>query len=299
MKKSILKIIVIASLVFMTSCEKGVKEKTISESNKETNDIPNSIENSTIKVVLKSDVKWSHLNPKRGDLAPKAGTLWGDRNGTEATGFLLKPNEGFKSPPHIHNVSYRGIVINGLIHNDDPNADNMWMPEGSFWTQPKGEIHITAAKGSNSLAYIEIEKGPYLVLPKDKAFDSGERPINMDKSNIVWLGASDIKWINQSGTSINNAQMAVLWGNSNENELNGKLVKLPAGFSGGIYSKGSIFGAVVIKGEPSYFEKEVKTLEAGSYFSSTGEAVHKITSSSEKETILYVRTNGELKIYQD
>ena len=299
MKKSILKIIVIASLVFMTSCEKGVKEKTISESNKETNDIPNSIENSTIKVVLKSDVKWSHLNPKRGDLAPKAGTLWGDRNGTEATGFLLKPNEGFKSPPHIHNVSYRGIVINGLIHNDDPNADNMWMPEGSFWTQPKGEIHITAAKGSNSLAYIEIEKGPYLVLPKDKAFDSGERPINMDKSNIVWLGASDIKWINQSGTSINNAQMAILCGNSNENELNGKLVKLPAGFSGGIYSKGSIFGAVVIKGEPSYFEKEVKTLEAGSYFSSTGEAVHKITSSSEKETILYVRTNGELKIYQD
>jgi len=299
MKKSILKIAFIASLIFMASCEKGVKEKTITVLNKETNVVQNSIDNSSIEVVLKSDVKWSHLNPKRGDLAPKAGTLWGDRNGTEATGFLLKPNEDFKSPPHIHNVSYRGIVIDGLIHNDDPNADNMWMPEGSFWTQPKGEIHITAAKGSNSLAYIEIEKGPYLVLPKDKAFDSGERPVNMDKSNIVWLGASDIKWIKQPGTSINNAQMAVLWGNSNDKELNGRLVKLPAGFSGAIYSKGSIFGAVVIKGHPSYLAKEVKALEAGSYFSSKGEALHKITSSSEKETILYVRTNGEVKIYQD
>jgi len=56
---------------------------------------------------------------------------------------------------------------------------------------------------------------------------------------------------------------------------------------------------VVIKGHPSYLAKEVKALEAGSYFSSKGEALHKITSSSEKETILYVRTNGEVKIYQD
>jgi len=89
MKKSILKIAFIASLIFMASCEKGVKEKTITVLNKETNVVQNSIDNSSIEVVLKSDVKWSHLNPKRGDLAPKAGTLWGDRNGTEATGFLL------------------------------------------------------------------------------------------------------------------------------------------------------------------------------------------------------------------
>jgi hypothetical protein len=86
----------------------------------------------TSKVVLTSEVNWEQLNPARGDKSPKAGTLWGDRNGPGPTGFLLKPADGFKSPPHIHNVSYRGVVISGLVHNDDPNADDMWMPTGSF-----------------------------------------------------------------------------------------------------------------------------------------------------------------------
>jgi hypothetical protein len=82
----------------------------------------------TSKVVLMSEVEWTYLNPARGDKAPMAATLWGDRFGTGPTGFLLKPKGGFELPPHIHNVSYRGVVISGLIHNDDPNAVDMWMP---------------------------------------------------------------------------------------------------------------------------------------------------------------------------
>lgn len=65
----------------------------------------------TKEVVLASEVKWTYLNPARKDKAPMAGTLWGDRNGDEPTGYLLKPKDGFQSPPHIHNVSYRGVVI--------------------------------------------------------------------------------------------------------------------------------------------------------------------------------------------
>ena len=83
------------------------------------------------KVVLASEVEWEQLNPKRGDQSPQAATLWGDRNGTEATGFLVKFVDGFSSPPHIHNVSYRGVVIAGGVHNDDPEAKPMWMPAGS------------------------------------------------------------------------------------------------------------------------------------------------------------------------
>ncbi len=255
----------------------------------------------TNKVVLKSEVKWDHLNPKRGDLAPKAGTLWGDRKGTEPTGFLLKPTDGFESPPHIHNVSYRGIVIKGVIHNDDPDAENMWMPEGSFWTQPKGEVHITAAKGTDSLAYIEIEKGPYLVLPKEEAFDSGERPVNVDKSNIVWLDASDITWVDQPGesASANGPKVAFLWGNTQDGQLNGTFVKLPAGFTGKLRSHGSTFRAVVIQGQPQYQvpgETDVKALEPGSYFSSKGESVHQVSSKAGEESIIYVRTDGKFDV---
>jgi len=103
---------------------------------------------STNKVVSASEIKWEQLNPARGDKSPQAGTIWGDRKGTVPTGFLVKFVDGFSSPPHIHNVTYRGVVISGLIHNDDQNAEKMWMPKGSFWTQPEGESHITAAKSS-------------------------------------------------------------------------------------------------------------------------------------------------------
>jgi hypothetical protein len=134
----------------------------------------------SVEIVPTSEVEWEQLNPARGDKSPQAGTLWGDRKGTVPTGFLAKFVDGFSSPPHIHNATYRAVVISGRVHNDDPDAADMWMPPGSFWTQPKGEVHITAAKGVTNVALVEIDKGPYLVLPVEEAFDSGERPVNVD-----------------------------------------------------------------------------------------------------------------------
>ena len=59
------------------------------------------------EVVLTSEIEWEQLNPARGDKSPQAGTLWGDRKGTVPTGFLAKFVDGFSSPPHIHNATYR------------------------------------------------------------------------------------------------------------------------------------------------------------------------------------------------
>lgn len=256
----------------------------------------------TKEVVLKSEVEWTYLNPSRKDKAPMAGTVWGDRGGNEPTGFLLKPPKDFQSPPHIHNISYRGIVIQGVIHNDDPDAAKMWMPAGSFWTQPKGEVHITSAVGTDSLAYIEVEEGPYLVLPEIESFDSGERPVNVEKSNIVWLDASDITWVDQDGVSdvVNGPKVAYLWGETKEGELNGTLIRLPAGFEGEIKTRGSDFRAVVVKGLPQYTmgKADIMILEPGSSFSSKGaSAVHHVSSKTEEETVLYVRTNGKYDVF--
>ena len=244
----------------------------------------------TTEVLLASEVQWEQLNPARGDMSPQAGTLWGDRKGTVPTGFLAKFVDGFSSPPHIHNATYRAVVIKGLIHNDDPDAAHMWMPEGSFWTQPKGEVHITAAKGKINVALVEIDKGPYLVLPPDKAFDTGERPINVDASNIVWVDPPIMQ------PSANGPKIAYLWGNRQDGQSNGTFIKLPAGFKGEIRSYGAIFRAVVIKGEPLYFGTATHSLEPGSYFSSKGKSVHQISSKSGEESIIYVRTNGRYKI---
>ncbi|MGK7940573.1 MAG: DUF4437 domain-containing protein [Crocosphaera sp.] len=255
----------------------------------------------TSEIILASEVEWSPLNPARGDQSPQAGTLWGDRNSSGATGFLVKFVDGFSSPPHIHNVTYRGVVISGTIHNNDPNAEKMWLAKGSYWTQPKGDVHITSAKGSSNLAYIEIEEGPYLVLPPEEAFDSGEKSINVDESNLVWLDASNISWIDQSKipASADKPKIAFLWGNPQENELNGTIIKLQPGFTGKIRSHASTFRAVVIQGQAQYQvrdETRVKTLEPGSYFSSKGESVHQLACEADEECIIYLRAEGKYDV---
>lgn len=242
------------------------------------------------EVVLTSEVEWEQLNPARGDKSPQAGTLWGDRKGTVATGFLAKFVDGFSSPPHIHNATYRAVVISGSIHNDDPEAADMWMPAGSFWTQPKGEVHITAAKGATNVALVEIDRGPYLVMPTEEAFDSGERPVNVDASNIVWVDPHGMP------AAANGPKVAYLWGSLKEGQSNGTFVKLPAGFSGAIHSHGSTFRAVVVKGQPQYLGDDVKTLEPGSYFGSKGETVHQVSSNAGEESIIYVRTDGKYEV---
>jgi hypothetical protein len=245
------------------------------------------------RVVLISEVKWQQLNPARGDKSPQAGTLWGDRNGAVPTGFLARFVDGFSSPPHIHNATYRAVVISGTIHNDDPDAAEMWMTAGSFWTQPKGEVHITAARYGSNMALVEIDKGPYLVLPVEDAFDSGERPINVDASNIVWVDP-----LGMPASTTDGPKVAYLWGKLQDGQSNGTFIKLPSGFTGKITSQGSTFHAVVIKGQPRYqvSETDSKTLEPGSYFSSQGTSVHQVSSSAGVESIIYIRTDGKYDI---
>lgn len=236
--------------------------------------------------VLAADLEWQMLNPARGDKSPKAATIWGDRNGTVPTGFLVKFVKGFSSPPHIHNVTYRAMVIEGLVHNDDENADKMWMQKGSFWTQPAGAAHITAANDSVNIVYVEIDKAPYLVKPIEEAFDNGERPINVDKSNYVWLDSTQSTFIQ------NKAQLTFLWEHGG---ITGSLIKLPAGFHGSIRNEGSVFHAIVIEGEVGYKSaNETESLNAGSSFHTEAKSKHQLSTTS--ESIIYIRTNDHFKI---
>lgn len=242
------------------------------------------------KVVLASEIEWQALNPARGNKSPLAANLWGDRNNEVATGFLVKFVDGFSSPPHIHNTTYRAVVISGLIHNDDPDAAPMWMPKGSFWTQPKGEIHITAAQGNHNVALVEIDKGPYLVMPSDNAFDSGARPINVDVSNLIWLD------LPSDSSSTSGVKIAYLWGNMDNGSFNGSFLRLSSGFNFNISTQASIFHAVVISGNTIYHQIKPKELTPGSYFGSNGNSLHKLSSGSTEETVIYIRTNGNFSV---
>lgn len=234
------------------------------------------------------NTEWGLLNPLRGDASPKAVDLWGSRTQNTATGMLVKFEKGFSSPPHIHNISYRGIVIKGLMHNDDPTAEVSWLPSGSFWTQPAGESHITAANDKENLIYLEIDRGPYLVMPEDQSFDNGESAINVHPKNMVWLEHDDITWINQEGVGI-----AFLWGSISDSY--GSLIRIPAGFSGTIKSKNPI-KSVVIQGAVQYKKKSgrIFNLQPGSFFSSEKNATHSIDST--QESLIYVHTRGHYTV---
>lgn len=235
----------------------------------------NSKISSSINILSVQDVKWEKLNPARGDKSPQAGTLWGNRKGSPETGFLAKFVDGFSSPPHIHNVSYRAIVIKGLVHNDDPKAATMWMPKGSYWTQPAGESHITSAKGKSNIALVEIDHGPYLVKPIQQKFDNGERPYNIHASNIIWSDKGNYHSVN-------------LWKNK-KGIITGSLFK----FSGSLNIDSTNSKIVVISGR--VFTQKY-SLDPGSLITVDDNSVLN-TSCEVTECIIYLKTNKKFRIF--
>ncbi|MEL6768664.1 MAG: DUF4437 domain-containing protein [Pseudomonadota bacterium] len=252
-----------------------------------------------VEVVPRSEIELQPLNPLRGDLSPKAGVLWGDIKQDVPTGTLIEFVDGFASPPHIHNITYRAVVISGSVHNDDPDAARMWMGPGSFWTQPAGENHITAAlEGSRATAFLEILSGPYLVRPAEEEFDNGERPINIEARNIIWLNAADVAWLDPEDTlGVDGPEIAFLWGTPNGDEKNGTFLKLPAGFAGALQGNGAWLRAVLISGQATHTADSAEALlDPGSYFGAEGDATHQVTCAATADCLFYVSTEGRYRL---
>ncbi|MEO1280864.1 MAG: DUF4437 domain-containing protein [Pseudomonadota bacterium] len=254
------------------------------------------------EVVLRSKLEFVPLNPARGDAAPQAGVLWGDIRKDIPSGVLLKFAPGFSSPPHIHNITYRAVVITGALYNGDENAQKMWMGPGSYWNQPAGAPHITAAsKDAGATAFLEILQGPYLVQPTKLFFDNGERPVNVEARNVVWLDASDVTWIDTGRASSAEAaaKMAFLWGRPETGEMNGTFLKLRPGFKGSIRGNGSWLRAVMIEGQTKHQftgKPDVNNLGPGSYFGSKGAITHMISCKGDENCVIYVRTEGRYEV---
>lgn len=251
-----------------------------------------------LELVSRSDVEFQPLNPLRGDASPKAGVLWGDIKKLVPTGTLIEFVDGFSSPPHIHNITYRAVVISGEVHNDDPDAATTWMGPGSFWTQPAGETHITSAKGKKTTAFLEILEGPYLVRPAKEAFDNGERPVNIEARNVVWLDPSDVTWLDDSAAA-KGPELAFLWGEPKDGKRNGTFLRLPAGFNGTLRGTGDWVKAVLIKGSINYRlagDPKSERLEPGSYFGAATGSAHEISCRSQDSCLFYVSAKGKYVI---
>lgn len=253
-----------------------------------------------IEIVPRAETKLQPLNPLRGDLSPKAGVLWGDIKQDVPTGTLIEFVDGFSSPPHIHNITYRAVVISGEVHNDDPKAEKFWMGPGSFWTQPAGETHITAAKpGAKATAFLEILEGPYLVRPAAEEFDNGERPINVEARNVVWLDASDADWIASGEES--GPQIAYLWGRPEEGQRNGTFLRLPGGFEGELRGPDAWMRVVTIQGALGHRSAQgagEAALAPGSYFGSKSAVAHHLACRGDGPCLLYLSAEGKYALTQ-
>ena len=254
----------------------------------------------SIVVISPDEIEYQPLNPARAETSPKAGVLWGDIRENVPSGVLLQFAEGFSSPPHIHNITYRAIVISGQIHNDDPDAVNMWMGPGTFWTQPAGEVHITSAKpGVGGTGFLEILEGPYLVQPSDMAFDNGERPLNLLSSNMVWLSAEELNWIESNADSKGGPMAAFLWGDVEQGTLSGSVVNLPVGYEGELSTIGGDLKAVVIQGDVKHSVPRIsddEELGPGGYFSSLERIPHSLNCEAAENCLIYVRTEGRFRL---
>ena len=284
------------SLLFVTSwCVLGL----LSACTADEADAPRDEQLSTVRVLTPEQVNYVPLNPARGDRSPKAGVLWGDIRSDRSSGVLLQFADGFSSPPHIHNITYRAVVISGELHNDDPGAEMFWMGPGAFWTQPAGENHITAARpGSGATAFLEILSGPYLVQPATEAFDNGERPVNVASSNLVWMGAEEFSWVaKKSGNT--SAEVALLWGELSGESFNGSFVRMSSGFSGSVSTISGLLRSVVVQGELAHSVSnatETTVIGAGGFFESAHGLDHSVSCQSDSPCVIYLRTRGEFRV---
>lgn len=261
---------------------------------------PSPLKLASVRVLTPEQVEYVPLNPARGDSSPQAGVLWGDIRSDVTSGVLLRFADGFSSPPHVHNITYRAVVISGELHNDDPNAALFWMGPGSFWIQPAGENHITAARpGSGATAFLEILSGPYLVQPAAEAFDNGERPVNIESSNLVWMSAEDFSWISASSDKRGGPEVALLWGELRSGSLNGSFIRLPAGYSGGLSTLSGLLRAVVVRGDLAHSISDApmtSVIGPGGFFESASSVEHSLSCQSGFECIIYLRTRGKFRV---
>lgn len=137
---------------------------------------------------------------------------------------------------------------------------------------------------------METDHGPYLVKPTGEAFDSGERPINVDASNIVW-----VPFVHEHGEP-EGVLISYLWGEHRKGQSRGVFLRFPPGFVGAIQASGEHFHGVVIQGNLKHAAGDGRILTAGSYFGAKGDSVHRVGNSSDQPVVIYIRTDNQLSI---
>lgn len=91
------------------------------------------------------------------EVAPAMGDM--SKDGTHGN-YVRIPGK-FTSPPHIHTEDYFAIVVSGTIANGLPDAKDIALEPGSYWSQRGNEKHVTKCLSDEPCTFFVVQPGKF------------------------------------------------------------------------------------------------------------------------------------------
>ena len=113
------------------------------------------------------EVKYQPLDPgdKQGK-GPQISMVFGDMKVKAPVGFLFKVPPGFRQGPHIHTQDYYSVVLQGVVHDFAPGADEgAAIGPGGHWFQAGKAPHDNHCASTESCVIFIYSPEGYDYIP--------------------------------------------------------------------------------------------------------------------------------------
>ena len=118
-----------------------------------------------------AQVSYRPLDPRdKQGKGPQISMVFGEMNKPAPVGFLFKVPGGFRPGPHTHTQDYYSVVLEGLVHDFVPGADEgAAIGPGGFWFQAGNKLHDNHCASATPCVIFIYSPSGYDYLPAQPA----------------------------------------------------------------------------------------------------------------------------------
>lgn len=118
-----------------------------------------------------AEVSYRPLDPRdTSGKGPQIAMVFGDMQKKAPVGFLFKVPPGFRPGPHTHTQDYHSVVLEGLVHDFAPGADEgAPIGPGGFWFQAGKVPHDNHCASSGPCVIFIYSPSGYDYVPQKAA----------------------------------------------------------------------------------------------------------------------------------
>lgn len=115
-----------------------------------------------------AEVKYEPLDPRdTTGKGPQIAIVFGDMQKKAPVGFLFKVPAGFRPGPHTHTQDYYSVVLEGVVHDFAPGADEgAPIGPGGFWFQAGKAPHDNHCASATPCVIFIYSPSGYDYLPQ-------------------------------------------------------------------------------------------------------------------------------------